>query len=303
MNLKKSYQFVLKSVKKDVSLVPALHSLRGKTYVISGGTRGIGLAIGKSLATMGANIVLLGKTQKPHPKLEGTLDSAAEEVQRVSASTHHQKVLPLFCDIRNHDSITEAINKVINTYDGIDGALLNASALCLRSTLDQTKKEVDLMSGVNINGTFLMGQACLQHIQKKEHGHVLTISPPLSMLDEHDWWTPHLYYSMSKFNMTLMARTWGKEFPHVGVNTLWPRTTIDTAPVRNLLGGAPMVSISRKPEIMGDAAKHIFLADPRLCTNKNFIDDEVLASLDIDVEKYRVDTKITEKELMPDFFC
>ena len=132
---------------------------------------------------------------------------------------------------------------------------------------------------------------------------MLMIAPPIDMLYTDDWWTNHIYYSMSKFNMSLMAKFWNKEFSNIGINTLWPRTTINTAPVKNLLGGDEMVNISRTVDIMGDAAYQIFAADPMVCNGKNFIDDEVLASLDMDVEKYRVNPDLKEKELMPDFFC
>ena len=132
---------------------------------------------------------------------------------------------------------------------------------------------------------------------------MLIIAPPLEMLYTDDWWVNHLYYSISKFNMTLMAKYWNKEFPNVGVNTLWPRTTINTAPVKNLLGGEKMMNISRRTDIMGDAAKHILASDIAKCSGKNYIDDEVLASLDIDVEQYRVNEGVKEKDLMPDFFC
>ena len=159
------------------------------------------------------------------------------------------------------------------------------------------------MSGVNINGTFRVGQRCLEHIQNSDHGSILLISPPIVMLYEDDWWTNHLYYSMSKFNMSLMSKFWDKEFTNVGVNTLWPRTTLNTAPVRNILGGDAMAQISRTPDIMGEAAKHIICADPKICTGKNLIDDEVLSSLDIPLEQYKVNKDLPDKELMPDFFC
>ena len=125
----------------------------------------------------------------------------------------------------------------------------------------------------------------------------------MDMIDTDDWWINHLYYSMSKYNMSLMAKYWNKEFPDIAVNTLWPRTTIDTAPVRNILGGEEMANISRSTDIMAEAAKHIILADPKICTGKNFIDDEVLASVDVDVEQFRINPNIKEKDLMPDFFC
>ncbi len=299
-SIKSKYAYVLKSIKKDLSLKPVLDNLNGKTYVVSGGSRGIGYNIAKNLAKAGANVSILGKTQKLHPKLEGTIYSAADNINDI---VKKPLCIPVACDIRNTEDIDFAIGETIGTFGKIDGVILNASALCLSDTLNQKKKEIDLMSSVNINGTFLVGQKCLKHIKNSSHGSVLTISPPIDMLYTDDWWVNHLYYSMSKFNMSLMSKFWNKEFPNVAVNTLWPRTTIDTAPVRNILGGEAMSNISRKTEIMGEAAKHIIMADPKICNGKNFIDDEVLASLDIDTEQYRINPNIKEKDLMPDFFC
>ena len=299
--MKSKYAFVLKSIKKDISLKPIYENLSGKTYIISGASRGIGFAIAEKLVENGANVTIVGKTQQPHPKLEGTIWSARDQLTKIA--NDKSSVLAIPCDVRNSSEVGTAINETVRQHGKIDGVVLNASALCLNGTLDQTSKEVDLMSGVNINGTYLFGQKCLQHMTNNENGHMLLIAPPLDMLYTDDWWTNHLYYSMSKFNMSLMAKYWNKEFPHIGVNTLWPRTTINTAPVKNLLGGEEMVNISRTTEIMGDAALSIFSADPGVCNGKNFIDDEVLASLDKDVEKYRVNPDIPEKGLMPDFFC
>ena len=299
-SIKSKYAYVLKSIKKDMTLKPILENLNGKTYVISGASRGIGYNIAKNLAVAGANVTILGKTQIKHPKLEGTIYSAAEEI---NDKVKKPSCLAVACDIRNSQEIDIAIGETISTFGKIDGVVLNASALCLNNTLNQTEKEIELMTSVNINGTFLMGQKCLKHIKNSSHGSVLTISPPIDMLYTDDWWTNHLYYSMSKFNMSLMSKFWNKEFPNVGINTLWPRTTIDTAPVRNILGGEEMSNISRKTDIMGEAARIILMADPNICNGKNFIDDEVLASLDIDTEQYRINPNIKEKDLMPDFFC
>ena len=298
--IKNKYTYVLKSIKKHKFLKPKLTDLSGKTYVISGGSRGIGLSIGKHLASLGANIALLGKTNEPHPKLEGTIHTACNEV--LMAGNENSKALGLVCDIRDPKSIDSAVNSIVKEFGSIDGAVLNASALCLNPTLKQTDKEVDLMTGVNINGTFRVGQRCLEHINKSDHGSILLISPPIEMLYEDDWRVNHLYYSMSKFNMSLIGKFWDKEFPNVGVNTLWPRTTLNTAPVRNILGGDAMAQISRSPDIMGEAAKHIICADPEVCTGKNLIDDEVLSSLDIPLEQYKVNKDLPDKELMPDFF-
>ena len=298
--IKKQYTYVLKSIKKDITLQPKLDSLKNKTYIVAGASRGIGYNIAKKLALSGANVTIIGKTITKHPKLEGTIYTAAENITEL---TQKQNCMGIPCDVRVPEQIDHVINETLDIYGNIDGVILNASALCLNNTLNQTQKEVELMSSININGTYLMGQKCLKHIQKSNHGSVLIIAPPLNMLYEDNWWINHLYYSMSKFNMSLMAKYWNKEFPSIGINTLWPRTTINTAPVQNILGGDEMVNISRRSDIMGDAAKHIILADPKICNGKNFIDDEVLASLDIDVEQYRVNPDIKEKDLMPDFFC
>lgn len=299
--MKKNYAFVLKSIKKDKTLKPVVNNLKNKTYIIAGGTRGIGFNIAKKLASHGANITLCGKTETAHPKLQGTIYSAAEEIATLSQTAN---CIPVVCDIRKQEDIDNAIFQTESMFGSIDGVVLNASALCLNNTLNQTKKEVDLMNGVNINGTYLFGQKCLKKMSNNtSNGHMLIIAPPIDMLYNDDWWVNHFYYSMSKFNMSLMAKFWNKEFSNVAVNTLWPRTTINTAPVQNLLGGQDMVDISRTTDVMGDAAQSIFCTDPQLCNGKNFIDDEVLASLDIDVEKYKVNTAIKEKDLMPDFFC
>ena len=299
LGVKKNYAFVLKSIKKDKTLKPVSKLLKDKTFIIGGGTRGIGFDIAKKLAMKGANVTILGKTQSKHPKLEGTIYSSAEQICNL---VKRPAVLGIPCDLRVPKQMDHVINETKDVFGSIDGVVLNASALCLNNTLNQTEKEVELMSSVNINGTYLFGQKCLQHMHKHK-GHMLVISPPLDMLYNDDWWVNHFYYSMSKFNMSLMAKYWNKEFNHIGVNTLWPRTTINTAPVKNLLGGDAMMNISRKTDIMGDAARHIFSSDPAVCNGKNFIDDEVMVSLDIDVEQYRVNKELNEKELMPDFFC
>ena len=296
-SLKQGYAFVLKSIKKDITLKPIVESLKNKTYIVSGSTRGVGLSIATKLASQGANVVITGKTRLPHPLLEGTLTTAKDSIIK---TTQNNNCLALECDIRKENDIDFVIHHTLHTFGSIDGVVLNASALSLKNTLNQSKKEVDLMSSVNINGTYLFGQTALREITK---GHMVIVAPPIDMLYTDDWWVNHMYYSMSKFNMSLMAKFWNKEFPEVGVNTLWPRTTLDTAPVRNILGGHEMVNISRTPDIMGDAAMHIFKTDPMKCNGNNYIDDEVLACLDIDVEQYRINKDINEKDLMPDFFC
>tara|TARA_B100000123_G_scaffold20998_1_gene14721 strand:+ start:273 stop:1169 length:897 start_codon:yes stop_codon:yes gene_type:complete len=298
--MKSNYAFVLKSIKKDKTLTPVLSNLKNKNYIVSGGTRGIGFNIAKKLAIQGANVTIVGKTQQKHPKLSGTIFSAAEEICDL---VKKPSCMGIPCDVRVEKEIDFAIREAIDVYGSIDGVILNASALCLNNTINQTSKEVELMSSVNIAGSYLFGQKCLQHMHNHESGHMLIIAPPLDMLYTDEWWRNHLFYSLSKFNMSLMSKYWNKEFPNIAVNTLWPRTTINTAPVQNLLGGDEMINISRTTDIMGDAAQAIFMSDPNKCNGKNFIDDEVLASLDMDVEKYRVNKNIKEKDLMPDFFC
>ena len=300
--LRQNYGFVMKSIKKDRSLKPIKDTLQNKTYIVSGGTRGIGFNIAEKLLKKGANVVIIGKTSVPHPRLEETIFTAAAKL-RGNIIYPSSKVFGMVCDIRNKKEIDKVVEDALDITGKIDGVVLNASALCLNNTLNQTEKEVNLMSSVNINGTYLFGQKCLQHMNYNKEGHIIMISPPIEMLNTDEWWVPNLYYSMSKFNMSLMAKFWNKEFPNIGINTLWPRTTINTAPVRNLLGGEEMLNISRTPDIMGDAACHIFQSDPKVCNGKNFIDDEVLVSLDKDVEHYRVNKDVKEKDLMPDFFC
>ena len=301
-SIKQNFGFVLKSIEKDKNLTKDLTNLKGKTFIISGASRGIGLDIAKKLVKNEANVVITGKTVQHNPKLEGTIFTAEKYLKRYC---RENKVLGIQCDIRKHNEINNAVYDTINKFGSIDGVVLNASALCLKDTFSVTKKEVDLMNQVNINGTFLFGQKCMQYMKygNNKNGHVLVISPPINMLYNDNWWKNHLYYSMSKFNMSLMAKFWNSEFENIGVNTLWPRTTINTAPVKNILGGDDMINISRKTDIMGDAASYILASDPEKCNGKNFIDDEVLVSVDVDVEQYRVNPEKNEKDLMPDFFC
>ena len=299
-NFKNQYAFVLKSIKKDLTLKPKLNDLIGKTYIVSGATRGIGFSISNFFAQKGANVSMIGKTIEPHPKLENTIYTASDAIIK---STNNKNILPIQCDIRDNFQIKNAVDLTKKKFSNIDGLVLNASALCLNDTLNQTTKEIDLMTNVNIKGTYIMGQESIKYIKDSSHPHIIVISPPLEMISNKDWWVNHLYYSMSKFNMSLMAMSWHHEFKNIGVNTLWPRTTIDTAPVRNILGGDKMVNISRKPDIMAKSAISIFMSDPKICSGNNYIDDEVCASLDIDVNQYRINKNIDEKGLMPDFFC
>ena len=302
-NFKKSYGYVLQNIKKNKDLINSTKSIQNKTFVISGGTRGIGFNIAEKLILNGANVAILGKTKEPHPKLENTIDSAVLKLQQNSIN-NKKNIIGIICDVRDKKSIDEGKNKILNYFGKIDGLVINASALCLNNTLNQSQKEIDLMNNVNIKGSFNIGQRYINEIIKTStHPHVLTISPPLNMIKNNDWWIDHFYYSMSKYNMSLMTKFWNHEFKNIAFNTLWPRTTIDTAPVRNLLGGKDMVNISRNPDIMGVAASIILSSCPSKINGYNFIDDEVCLSADIDVEQFKINKKIKEKDLMPDFFC
>ncbi|MEZ4475310.1 MAG: NAD(P)-dependent oxidoreductase [bacterium] len=268
-------------------------SLAGKTIFITGASRGIGLAIALRAARDGANIVVAAKTAEPHPKLEGTIYSAAEEIVAAGG-----QALPCVVDVREEDQVREAVQAAVERFGGIDVLVNNASAISLTGTLSTPMKRYDLMHHVNTRGTFLCSQVCLPHLLKAESPHILNLSPPLNM--EARWFGPHVAYTMAKFGMSMCVLGMAAEFKgKVAVNALWPRTTIATAAIKNVLGGDAMMSASRTPDIMGDAAWHILTRGVDF--SGNFcIDDEVLAAAGItDLEHYSV---TPGARLMPDFF-
>jgi citronellol/citronellal dehydrogenase len=270
-------------------------SLKNKTLFITGGSRGIGLAIGKRAARDGANVVIAAKTDKPHPKLPGTIYTAADDIEKAGGNA-----LPVLCDIRFEESVEAAVAKTVEQFGGIDICVNNASAISLTPTLQTTMKRYDLMHGVNTRGTFLVSKTCIPHLLKADNPHILNISAPLNM--EEKWFAPHVAYTMAKFGMSMCVLGMAGEFRRQGiaVNALWPRTTIATAAVQNLLGGDELTRRSRKPEIMGDAAYIIFNRPSRDFTGNFCIDDEVLESAGItDLSEYAVDPTV---ELAPDFF-
>lgn len=270
-------------------------SFRNKTVFITGGTRGIGFAIGEKLAREGANIVIAAKTTEPHPKLEGTIYTAAEAIEKAGG-----KALPVVCDIREEDQVIAAVNKAVEVFGGIDILINNASAINLSGTLELPMKRYDLMHQVNGRGTFMTSQKCLPHLFKSDNPHILNISPPLNFVPR--WFAPHVGYTMAKYNMSLCVLGMAEEFRHKGVavNALWPRTTIATAAVQNLLGGDEITRRSRKPSIMADAAYYVLSKPSKEVTGNFFLDDEVLAAEGItDLSDYAVDPTL---ELMPDFF-
>ena len=272
-------------------------TLAGKTLFITGGSRGIGKAIALRAARDGANVVIAAKTTEPHPKLPGTIFTAAEEIEAAGG-----QALPCKVDIRDPDQVSAAVDKAVETFGGIDILVNNASAISLTGTLHTTMKRFDLMHQVNTRGTFLVSQTCLPHLLKASNPHVLMLSPPLNL--DPRWFAPHVAYTMAKYGMSMCVLGMAEEFRSKGVafNALWPRTAIATAAVSNLLGGDEMMKRSRTPQILSDAA-HLILTQPsRDCTGNFFIDDELLASHGItDLDPYLVDPAFRD-ELAPDFF-
>lgn len=270
-----------------------MRSLEGKTLFITGASRGIGKAIALRAARDGANIAIAAKTAEPHPKLPGTVYSAAEEIEAAGGNA-----LPCIVDIRDEERVRAAVEKTVETFGGIDICVNNASAIMLTDTLSTPMKRYDLMHSVNTRGTFVTSQACLPHLLKAETPHILNMSPPLNM--ESRWFAPHVAYTMAKFGMSMCVLGMSEEFRgKVAVNALWPRTTIATAAVKNLLGGDEMMRHSLKPEVMADAA-HAILTRGLDCTGNFYVDDEVLAEEGVtDLTSYAVDPSVTP---YPDFF-
>lgn len=269
-------------------------SLKGRTIFITGASRGIGLAIALRAASDGANIAIAAKTNEPHPKLPGTIHTAAEEIEKAGG-----KALPLATDIRDESAVRLAVERTLETFGSLDILVNNASAIFLAPTVATPMKRFDLMHQVNARGTFLCSQACIPHLQKGVNPHILNISPPLNM--KAKWFKDHCAYTMAKYGMSMCVLGMSAELAEVGiaVNALWPRTCIDTAALQ-LLGGEEMRRQSRKPQIMGDAAHVILTSDSRVCTGNFFIDDEVLGKAGVkDLSKYDVAPGAT---LLPDFF-
>jgi citronellol/citronellal dehydrogenase len=270
-------------------------SLKGKTLFITGASRGIGLAIGLRAARDGANVAIAAKTAEPHPKLPGTIYTAAEEVERAGG-----KALPLVVDVRDELIVKEAIERTAGHFGGIDIVVNNASAISLTPATATDMKRYDLMQQINTRGTFVVSKWAIPHLQKAANPHILMISPPLDM--EEKWFAPHTAYTIAKFGMSLVVLGLAGELRGKGiaVNALWPRTVIATAAVNNLLGGEALMRQSRKPEIMADAAYAVFSRPAREFTGRFLIDDTFLAENGVvDFEKYRGDP--TQK-LAADFF-
>jgi citronellol/citronellal dehydrogenase len=270
-------------------------NLKGKTLFITGASRGIGLAIGLRAARDGANVVIAAKTAEPHPKLPGTIYTAAAEIEAAGG-----KALPLLVDVRDEEAVKAAMDKTVETFGGLDIVVNNASAISLTPTPQTDMKRFDLMHQINTRGTYMVSKYAIPHLEKAENPHILMLSPPLDFTER--WFAPHLAYSLAKYGMSLCVLGLSGELRGRGiaVNALWPRTTIATSAVKNLLGGDQIVQASRTPEILADAAHAIFLKPAKGFTGRFLIDDVFLHGEGVrDFEQYRVDPS---KPLMPDFF-
>lgn len=271
------------------------NTLKNRTVLITGGTRGIGKAIGLRVARDGANVVILGKTTDPQEKLPGTIWSAAEEIEAAGG-----QALAVQCDLRNDEQVEAAVNQTVEQFGGIDILVNNASAIFLAGSLQTPMKRFDLMHQVNTRGTFLASQLCLPHLLKSSNPHILCLAPPIDM--DRGWFAGTLPYTMAKYGMSLCVLGLAQEFRQQGVavNALWPETGIATAAVANLLGGEAAVQCCRKPEIVADAAYEILTRNSRDCTGNFFIDSEVMVESGCtDLGQYAVKPGTP---LMPDFF-
>jgi citronellol/citronellal dehydrogenase len=270
-------------------------NLKSKTLFITGASRGIGLAIGLRAARDGANVAIAAKTTEPHPKLEGTIYTAAAEIEKAGG-----KALPLVVDVRDEESVHAALAKTAETFGGIDIVVNNASAINLSRTETLDMKRYDLMNQINTRGTFMVSKHAIPHLAKSSNPHILMLSPPLDMSEK--WFAPHLGYSIAKYGMSLCVLGLAGELRSKGiaVNALWPRTTIATAAVNNLLGGDVLMKASRTPDILADAAHMIFTTPSKELTGQFLIDDTFMHGRGItDFDKYRVDPT---QDLAPDFF-
>ncbi|MEO0437536.1 MAG: NAD(P)-dependent oxidoreductase [Pseudomonadota bacterium] len=270
-------------------------SLAGKTIFITDASRGIGLAIAKRAAADGANVAIAAKTTEPHPKLPGTIYTAAQEIEESGG-----KALPLICDIRFEDQVKAAVEKAADEFGAIDICINNASAISPTPTLDTEMKRYDLMNEINTRGTFLTSKTCIPFLKKGDNPHIMNLAPPLDM--DAKWFAPHVAYTIAKMGMSLCTLGMSKELAADGiaVNSLWPLTAIDTAAVRNVLGGDAVSKSSRTVEIMADAAYAILTQPSTDCTGNFFIDEVVLREGGVtDFDQYAVDPTA---DLFRDFF-
>ena len=267
---------------------------KNKTVIMSGGSRGVGLEIAKALGKDGANIAILAKTTEPHPTLPGTIFTAAEEIEEVGGTA-----LPIVCDIRYEEQVEAAVEEAASKFGGIDICINNASAIHLTDTVNTPMKRYDLMHNINVRGTFMLSQKCIPHLIKGDNSHILTLSPPLDIARK--WFGMTLAYTTAKYGMSLVAHGLAEELGkhNVASNCLWPRTSLDTAAVRNVIG-EELVKGSRKPSIYADAAYAVLKRDSSSCTGNFFLDQDVLEEDGVtDFDQYSIDP---EAKLVSDFF-
>ncbi len=247
-------------------------SLSGKTIFISGASRGIGLAIALRAARDGANVALVAKTAEPHPKLEGTIYTAAAEIEAAGGAA-----LPIVGDIRDEEQVQAAVGAAVERFGGIDICINNASAISLSGTEATEMKRFDLMQNINVRGSFAVTRACAPHLRNGDNPHILTLSPPIGLRPE--WLGPHVAYTLAKYGMSILALGWAAEFAEAGIasNALWPRTLVATAAVQNLLGGDAAMARARRPEVYADAAYAILNRPSRACTGNTYLCEDVLA--------------------------
>lgn len=272
-----------------------MSNMRGKTAFITGSSRGIGKAIALRLAKEGANVIVAAKTITPHPKLEGTIFTAAQDIEKAGG-----KALAVQLDIRKEELIKEAIDKAVQHFGGIDILINNASAINLSKTTDLPMSRYDLMHDINVRGTFMVSKYAIPHLKLGSNPHILNLSPPINL--SPDWLGRHVAYTMSKYNMSMIAMGLAEELKNdgIGVNALWPKTTIATAAIKNILGGEELMKCSRTPQIMADAAYAVLKRSSKESTGNFFIDEDVLREEGvIDFDHYAVDLS---KRLMPDLF-
>lgn len=275
-----------------------MSGLEGRTILMSGGSRGIGLAIALRAAADGANIALLAKTDTPHPRMEGTVHTAAERIREAGGNA-----LPIVGDVRNDDDIAAAVAQTLEAFGGIDVVLNNASVIDLAGSLGLAAKKYDLMQDVNVRGTFMLSRAAVPALRESTNPHILSLSPPLNLSPR--WLGAHTGYTLAKYGMTMTTLGLAAEFGEAGIaaNTLWPRTTIATAAVQNLLGGDRIMAVSRTPQIYADAAYAVLTTPSRQLTGQTLIVEDVLAAAGVtDLSGYAAVPGTPDEALFPDIF-
>lgn len=271
-------------------------SLKNRTLVVSGGSRGIGLAIALRAARDGANIVLLAKTDQPHPRLEGTVHTAAEQIREAGG-----QALPVVGDVRNDDDIALAVDEAIARFGRIDAVVNNASAIDLSTTLDLDPKRYDLMADINVRGTFMLSRAAVPYLRQSKNPHILSLSPPLNLSPR--WLGAHTGYTLAKYGMTMATLGLAAEFDDIAANCLWPRTTIATAAVKNLLGGEKVMDASRTPELYADAAYEVLTTPSAELSGQTLICEDVLEQSGVtDFSGYAAVPGTPDEALFPDIF-